>query len=69
MKQARRPRGRGSTTVRLQDLDPRGEVRGGTGKRVFGEHLSENDPAATIAERPTSVRRSRQATTKSVKQQ
>jgi hypothetical protein len=42
MKQARRLRGR-STTVRLQDLDPRGDVRGGTGKRVFGEQTSHGD--------------------------
>lgn len=42
MKQARLVRRR-STTVRLQDLDPRGEVRGGTGKRVFGEQTSHGE--------------------------
>jgi len=43
-------------TVLLKDLDPAGDVRGGSGKRLFGEFTLDSDAARD--DRPTPDRRS-----------
>jgi hypothetical protein len=43
-------------TVLLKDLDPAGDVRGGSGKRLFGEFTLDYDAAR--ADRPVPDRRS-----------
>ena len=43
-------------TVLLKDLDPAGDVRGGSGKRLFGEFMLDYDAARD--DRPVPDRRS-----------